>query len=122
MVRLMNITKRGNQAFDTALQAAKDVINTVETNMNAQKDERQQQQQDENQTENDQNNLNFPSLDLDLNKTTTNNTNSSSNHPLSRAGSYRLKRQAKKKQHHTTKHKQINDQLQTMEMQDIDLT
>ncbi|RTG80212.1 uncharacterized protein DC041_0004567 [Schistosoma bovis] len=80
MVRLMNITKRGNQAFDTALQSAKDVIATVEANL-IEHNQSQEQNLEENHEQND---LNYPSLDLDPMKPIQHN----SGIPLSRAGSY----------------------------------
>ncbi|KAH8858702.1 Junctophilin-3 [Schistosoma japonicum] len=79
MVRLMNITKRGNQAFDTALQAAKDVLANVEANLI------EQMEQQEQQNKNDDNEMNYSSLDLNLIQPLNNNG------PISRAGSYRLK-------------------------------
>ncbi|RTG81462.1 uncharacterized protein DC041_0010966 [Schistosoma bovis] len=111
MVRLMNITKRGNQAFDTALQSAKDVIATVEANL-IEHNQSQEQNLEENHEQND---LNYPSLDLDPMKPIQHN----SGIPLSRAGSYRLKRH---KKHHSNKHKHENDKMHSIEMKNIEYT
>ncbi|CAH8591479.1 unnamed protein product [Schistosoma margrebowiei] len=110
MVRLMNITKRGNQAFDTALQSAKDVIATVEANLI----EHNQSQKQNLEDNHEQNDLNYPSLDLDSMKPVNN-----SGIPLSRAGSYRLKRH---KKHHSAKHKHGNDKIHSIEMKNIEYT
>ncbi|CAH8616831.1 unnamed protein product [Schistosoma rodhaini] len=109
MVRLMNITKRGNQAFDTALQSAKDVLASVEANLIEHEHEQQQQNQDDHQKMD----FNYSSLDLDLNQPINNN----SSIPLSRAGSYHLKRHHK---HHSNKHKHGNDRIQSVEMKNIE--
>ncbi|XP_018646273.1 hypothetical protein Smp_164230 [Schistosoma mansoni] len=113
MVRLMNITKRGNQAFDTALQSAKDVLASVEANLI--EHEHEQQQQEQNQDDHQQMDFNYSSLDLDLHQSINHNNNSSI--PLSRAGSYRLKRHHK---HHSNKHKHGNDRIQSVEMKNIE--
>ncbi|TNN16031.1 Junctophilin-2 [Schistosoma japonicum] len=107
MVRLMNITKRGNQAFDTALQAAKDVLANVEANLI------EQMEQQEQQNKNDDNEMNYSSLDLNLIQPLNNNG------PISRAGSYRLKRHAK---HHSRKHQHSKDKMHSVEMKNIEYT
>ncbi|CAH8862721.1 unnamed protein product [Trichobilharzia szidati] len=88
MVRLMKVTKRGNQAFDTALQAAKDVIAGVEANLadQAEQQNQQQQQQQQQSEENMRSSMNLDVLNSPKSKT-----------PVSRAGSYRLKRRGKHK-------------------------
>ncbi|KAK4468321.1 hypothetical protein MN116_008117 [Schistosoma mekongi] len=104
MVRLMNITKRGNQAFDTALQAAKDVLAGVEANLAEQNEQQEQQIKEDDE-------MNYPSLDLNLVKPSNNNG------PISRAGSYRLKRHAK---HHSGKRKHAKDKMHSVEMKNIE--
>ncbi|CAI2731149.1 unnamed protein product [Schistosoma spindalis] len=109
MVRLMNITKRGNQAFNTALQSAKDIIANVEAHL-IEQNELNKQNLEENH---EQIHLNYPLLDLDQIKS----INHDNNIPLSRSGSYSIKHYTK---HQLNKHKYGNDKMYSIEMKNIE--